>query len=455
MRKKIGILIFLVLFVFILPSVSNAHGIGQLYALPIPLSYYLLAAASAVAISFFLAAIFIRSYSNTKTATVRKPIELPRQVIVLLKAISVGLLTLCIFSGVFGNQDPTRNFTPVFFWVYFLIGMTILSIFVGNIWDVLNPWKTLSSLISEPSSKVVKRDISSSVGLILILSLYWLELISGVSFVPRLLGIIIAVYTVVNLIASEMFRNWYEEGELFSLLFSFIGSFAPWRIHETKASPPIKFEFEEKYLRPVGFSKLYLAAILLAGTSFDSFKETALWSNITSGLGLIFPSMTLDTLALFISPLPFLIFYYLVIWIASIVTKNYGKVQELSLTFVWSLVPIAFGYSLAHSFSLTVVTLPRMYRLLSDPFGFGWNLFGTAGFRETAVVLGARNIWLIEICFVVAAHIAGVWVAHRIAAKYFKSEGLVLKSQIPLMILMIGFTIVTLWLLSQPLVISK
>ena len=58
--------------------------------------------------------------------------------------------------------------------------------------------------------------------------------------------------------------------------------------------------------------------------------------------------------------------------------------RSLAPDFVLSLVPIALVYAIAHYFSLFVIQGQYMIPLLSDPFGKGWDLFGTAGFIRTS-----------------------------------------------------------------------
>jgi hypothetical protein len=93
-----------------------------------------------------------------------------------------------------------------------------------------------------------------------------------------------------------------------------------------------------------------------------------------------------------------------------------------------------------------------MLAILSDPFGYGWNLLGTADASRTALLLGAKMVWFIEIGFVILAHVFGVLYAHILAVNIFKDGKAALRSQYPMALLMVGFTIFTLWLLSQPLV---
>jgi hypothetical protein len=52
--------------------------------------------------------------------------------------------------------------------------------------------------------------------------------------------------------------------------------------------------------------------------------------------------------------------------------------RQLAAAFAHSLAPIAFGYLLAHYFSLLVTQGQATAYLISDPFGTGANLFGTA-----------------------------------------------------------------------------
>lgn len=65
------------------------------------------------------------------------------------------------------------------------------------------------------------------------------------------------------------------------------------------------------------------------------------------------------------------------------------------------------------------------------------------------LILGAKAIWFIEITAIIAAHIGGVWFAHVIALRRFKYHRLAVRSQYPMMILMLFYTVSTLWLLSQ------
>lgn len=435
-----------------LPYTVSAHGIGQVYALPVPLKYYLLGAGLAVAFSFFIIALFLNKSSDQNWQD--KIVSTPwlAKIVSMFRAIAVFLLILSVATGIIGSQDSTKNFTPVFFWIYFILGIGILSLFVGNLWDKINPWKTITAWVGlEPRD----RQVSGLVGTVLLLSIFWLELVSGESFVPRVLGMVLAIYTLVNLVMSQLYRNWYKDGEVFSVLFDFIGKLAHCRIGDDNKSLVIVNESKKLEGSPAPWWTLGIATILLAGASFDSLKETVMWFKWLDALGFSLNSQLGPTIGIILAPLPFLLTYLLSIWVMKLLVGKQYQTLNLARRFVWSLIPIAFGYTLAHNFSLTIVTAPQMLALISDPFGFGWNLFGTASFSRTNLLLGANMVWFIEIGFIILAHVVGVLYAHVLAVNIFKDPKLALKSQYPLVILMVGFTVMTLWLLSQPLVVSK
>lgn len=439
------VLLLILIFSFSYPIRVFAHGVGQVYALPVPLKYYLIGAGLAVAFSFFVIAFFIHRAPQSRS-NITLPTRWMAWLIRVLKGVSVGLLILTVITGVIGSQNPMENFTPVFFWVYFIIGMGLLSIFVGNLWDKINPWRTLNKWAGFTPGK---KKLPGIVGVILLLALFWFELVSGVSFVPRVVGMLLAVYTVVNMIMSTYYSNWYKDGEVFSVLFGFVGNIARYKIGDDNISVILNRDKQQQG----AWWLLGTASVLLAGASFDSVKETVMWFNFLERLGLASNSLFAPTLGILLSLAPFLLAYLGAIWIMKKLVRSELSVSDLAMYFVWSLIPIAFGYTLAHNFALTIVTGPQLLALISDPFGFGWNIFGTAKLAHMNVLLGARTVWFIEIGFIIAAHIGGVLYAHLLALNVFKSPQLALKSQYPLAALMVGFTVVTLWLLSQPLVV--
>jgi len=120
--------------------------------------------------------------------------------------------------------------------------------------------------------------------------------------------------------------------------------------------------------------------------------------------------------------------------------------------FVFTLVPIALAYHLAHYFSLLFIGGQYAIPLLSDPLGRGWNLFGTAGYQVDIGFVTPRLQWTVAVVAVVLGHVVAVYLSHVTAMRAFRRRSAALKSQIPMVLLMVGYTMISLWILSQPIV---
>jgi hypothetical protein len=115
--------------------------------------------------------------------------------------------------------------------------------------------------------------------------------------------------------------------------------------------------------------------------------------------------------------------------------------------FAHTLVPIAFAYAVAHYFSLLVLEGQLLFPLLSDPFGQGWNLLGTADWQPNLAALSPNVVWYVQVGAIVAGHIAGVVLAHDRAIADFP-EGVAMRTQYALLAIMVMLTIGGLVLLS-------
>ena len=62
--------------------------------------------------------------------------------------------------------------------------------------------------------------------------------------------------------------------------------------------------------------------------------------------------------------------------------------RDMAQSFALTLVPIAIGYHLAHYLVFLLIQGQYIMPLASDPFGCGWDLFGTAGYRVDIAIVG-------------------------------------------------------------------
>ena len=101
-------------------------------------------------------------------------------------------------------------------------------------------------------------------------------------------------------------------------------------------------------------------------------------------------------------------------------------------------VPIALAYAFAHYFTLVLFEGQLFISTMSDPFGRGWDLFGTAG-RDVNYWLSPESVWYVQVAAIVLGHVAGVVLAHDRAVAVFPVKTAV-RSQYAMLILMVLLT---------------
>src|SRR5690606_16839398 len=121
---------------------------------------------------------------------------------------------------------------------------------------------------------------------------------------------------------------------------------------------------------------------------------------------------------------------------------------------VWSIIPISMAYHFSHYLVALVVNGQYALAALSDPLMSGADLFGTAGMHvQAGALMGAEaawTVWNLQAAAIVTGHLLAVLVAHVVAFRLHGSQVQASRSQLPLALLMVGYTVFGLWLLSSP-----
>ncbi len=116
---------------------------------------------------------------------------------------------------------------------------------------------------------------------------------------------------------------------------------------------------------------------------------------------------------------------------------------------VHTLVPIAAAYLVAHYFSLLVYNGQDVWRLASDPLGRGSDLFGTATATIDYSVVSATAIWYVQVGALVVGHVGALVLGHDRALELYRDRSGASRSQLVMLVLMVCFTVLGLWLLSE------
>jgi hypothetical protein len=467
----------------ILPLCADAHGFGQLYNLPVPLWLYAWGASATLLLSFLLVGYFASSITAASFAAAREIghtrwVRLLRRALPALKALSVALLLLCIVTGLIGNRDPLRNFSMTCFWVVFLLGFTYLTAFIGDLYASINPWRVMVELFERrhPSGRrVYPAWLGDWPALALFLGFTWLELFSHGK--PASLATMLMVYSFINFAGSWLVGSvaWFRHCEFLSVYLRLIAMIAP--LHSPRAESgcqrgrlywrkPFAGLVQE---RPESLSTVVFVLAMLATTAFDGLRATQWWV----GLFWIDPTGLVTTLAgarpilayaalrpwyvgwetfwLLAAPFGYLGAYLCCIAMVKRITGSPRPLRELALDFAYALLPIALAYHMTHYATLLLTQGLKILNLVSDPFGWGWNLFGTAAIFRAPILPGMGLVWHAQVGLILFGHIVSVWVAHNVALRVLPAGRRVLLSQLPMLALMMAFTVAGLWILAQPL----
>lgn len=459
---------WLLTLLFILPLISpnpvSAHAFGKLYNLPVPFWMYLYGGAAAVTVSFIIIGYFINKTRSNLSFPAKDLSKISifsffisKQFLNILKIISVFLFFLAITTGLVGEDSSYSNFNMTFFWIIFVLGLTYLTALIGNIYSVINPWKVLVEWFENLSGSKIKgfvkypEKLAYWPALIFYFLFIWIELLGQTT--PSSLSFLLIQYTLISIAGINIIgkNNWFMYGDFFSVFFRLVSKISP-----------IEHRDGKLYLRPpfVGlirnnaqhFSLLLFILFMLSSTAFDGFRETGHWYRLYwQSLSDVIPYQLFQTIGLAISPFVFLMIYFVFIALAKFLAQSKSSVSELSLRFAYSLIPIAFVYNAAHYYTLLLTQGQEIIRMGSDPFGFGWNLFGTSGFVSNLSIVDASITWHTQVALILVGHIAGVYLAHIIALNIFPSHKKALFSQFPMLLLMVTYTMIGLWILSQPI----
>ena len=451
-----------------LAAPAAAHGFGQRYDLPLPLSLYLSGAAAAVVLSFVIVGLFaphvpgLRSYPRIDLAARPHP-----ALLLPLRLASVGLFLLVIIAGLAGNQDPYRNIVPTLVWIIFWVGLATFSAFVGNLWAQINPWRIIFDWADRLCHATTGRGLALNLPYLealgvwpacaLLLAVSWIELVFPSPAVPANIASLALCYSAITWAGMAAFgsRIWTEHGEVFSAFFGLFACFAPtedgprglalrpWTagLLAARASPSM-----------VAFILLVLSTVL-----YDGMLTTPEWLDLERALSSLPPhvgalhSILIRTIGLPACWAGFLGAYLGTSAIMGIVAPA-RPAREWAQGFAFTLVPIAIAYHLAHYLSYLLTQGQYIVPLASDPFGYGWNLFGTAGYRVNIGIVGARFAWYAAVTAIVLGHIIAVWLADMRAHQLLPMHRAAVRAQVPLTALMVVYTFVSLSILSEPIV---
>lgn len=451
---------------------AGAHGIGGGRGdLPLPAWMFAYGAGAAVVVSFAALRLLwptARFERRADGAVLADPSRALGWGAVASRALGLAAFALVLLAAVVGDDDPTDNLAPTAVYVVFWVGLQVLSALVGDVWRLLDPFDTLAALVDRrrtgerrpPAATVLPTALAywraaglpdprtregfrrpyslghwpAAAGLF---GFVWLELVHPSASSPRVLAVAIAGYALVVLAGAAWWgRPWVREGEAFAAYFGLLAAMAPLRrdgAGRRRLRPPLA-GLAGLEVRP-GTEALVLVA--LGSTTYDGLSRTRLWADVVAGRA-GWAAVPYGTAGLVAAVGVVALAYTGSMRLAA---RTAGRDPlELRAWFVPSLVPIALAYAVAHYFSLLVFEGQGALALASDPFGRGWDLFGTATRAIDYRAVSPRAIALVQAFAIVVGHVAAVVVAHDRSVARFPAA-LAARAQYPLLGVMVLYTV--------------
>lgn len=455
----------------LLPGEALAHAAERGHVMLLPTGHYLAGGAAAVALTFLVLA-FAPPGPLDRLARWRLPLgSLPAGLRLWGSALSFLFLCLLVAAGFLGSRDPLSNPLPLVVWAVFWVGLTLVQGLLGDVWRWINPWHAPWRVLAALSGRrVAARELPGRLGywpaILQFFAFVWFELVHPAPDDPAVLATAVTVYFVANLAAMLVFGHeaWSRQGECLS---AFLRMMARLGVVEGRDEGGEAGRRRLALCLPgaklvnapalsVGGALFLLLA--LSSVSFDGLMRTFFWLGLIGVNPLEFPGrsavMASSTVGLAAAFALLAAAFFAAVALGEGLVGRRGETLRSAGALVWSIVPIATAYHVAHYLPSLVIDVQYALAALSDPFGSGADLLGTAHLDvQAGALLGADRAWLVwnlQAGAIVAGHLLAVLVAHVVADRLHGSVQAAARSQLPLAVLMVFYTVLGLWLLSAP-----
>jgi hypothetical protein len=471
-----------------LPAVAAAHGLSPIYQSPLPLAVYLVGAATTVALSFvFVLARDVRATAIDEGHVVRVPAALR----LVLRVIGLAGWAWIVAQAIAGGSSDAAVAT-LFLWVYGWVGVAMASALLFPVWEWIDPFATIHDILAWvlraagvrgwPVSELPAgvRVWPAVVGLAFFV---WLELVPAVS--AATLTVVLVGYTVLTIALMAQFGRdeWRAQGETFTVWFRTLNRMAPFGIvgasrvdgtagaddADDETELPGGIDVSRSHVERRSFASgllrgrwsaaiVALIAIGVASIIFDGFSQTVAFASAFGSPGLV--PRTLLLLA----------------WLAIVIGAALWVGRVVSIGAIGAgLLPIAIGYLVAHYLTYLLIDGQRIVIAVSDPLQQGSDLFGTAFFQPGASWLPPGLVWTLQLAAVVGGHMVGAWAGHVTAQRDIEALASsraprdmrhrklpwtpapnrnVRMREVPLAVVMVALTTITLWSLGQAIVVE-
>jgi hypothetical protein len=406
-------------------SPQLSHGIINVGDLPIPFDMVLNAAVLVVVVTFvFLKISWKESILTSQETLFSTKQSLPGKVFGFI------ILLLLTVPGLINNEPAKTSITPLILWIFLWIAVPVLGLVFGDLYAKFNPLALI----------VNREGVSSNVyfASFLFLCLTWFELVWNKPGNPRHIGVVFLVLLVVVSAVQKFYNKTLIEVDPLLLLHHL---YSKMRITNSK---PVFRTLLNNISNLAQLKGMEYFILLMIGTvTYDGLRETTFWFDL---FGSQTYQTSFSTVAFLLMNLLIIVFYRFACYFAIRVSGEDLNLNEISLKFGHTMLPIAFAYHVTHYLSLLLFEFQTVVYRLNDPFGFGWNLFNVQE-PEVNYFLEPIALWTIMVIVTLAGHMLSVVLAHDLSVKLFghqKSD----KTQYVFLFITVALTLQALFVLS-------
>ena len=435
----------------LLPGAAFACALPPSVILTLPTGHYIAGAAVTVAVTALMGAMADRLQRMAAVEVLDRRVFVP-------VSLSSYLSFLCFYGlvlvGIFGARDPMHNLMTLVFWTGVWIVLPIGSVLFGNLWRSINPWTApvrMARLLLGRSGSAGLSRFGHWPAVVLYAGFAWFQIVSLSPDDPYELALLAAAYwLLIFTLAVAEGEDWLEQGEFLTVFMGYLAKVAPFwleirgnRAHLIRGWPGTQI----LAMPPMSSSAMAFITLTLAALTFDGLAETFWWQAIIgenplepTGRSAVMVENTLGLIAVWVLTVA-------TIWAVVRAGQIIGGKRFAPGPVMLSFLAIAAGYHAAHYF-VTLLTVGQ-YTLaaLNDPLFRGDELLGlppfyvSFGFLTDARIMPL--IYAVQFAAILGAHILAVLLALRLVGPETRAT-----AHLPMTALMVGYTVLGLWLLS-------
>ncbi|MFB6301857.1 MAG: hypothetical protein ABEH78_03205 [Haloferacaceae archaeon] len=444
----------------VVPALASAHEVaGSRFDAPLPPALLFAGAGATVALTALWLAVTGRAAPTGRRHVLTVPGPVARPLRRALRAAFLVAVLAALVLGVAGRQIAAENVATVFAWPVWFHGLALVAVLVGTPWPTLSPWQTAYRALVRIEGRpiaVLGTDPTrlgawpAVAGFVVLLGV--VENLTVVPRSPRLTAAALAAYALVMVGGAVLYGPaWLRRADPLAVLYRLLGRVAAVDLSRTDDGgcalalrPPW-----QGCLDPVEDAPLVVFVVAAVYTvSFDGFVETRLFQATLFAARDALGTGPATSVLLYAAGLSGFVAAFL---LASRVVERLGSGAagtrdgaSAARAFAPTLVPIAAAYEVAHAYPHVLGNLGRLLALAVRPVAPG------VAPVDPLRWLSLPAFWGSQVVLIVLGHVVAVVAAHGVAVDRYGARAR--RGHLPLVVLMVGYTVLSLWIVSQPVV---